>query len=155
MTVAAFVISCLGLVVAVLAAWFGRGQKRAAELAASEAKRSADAAAEVAEVERARRAEEVAEAERRRVRFELVHEGGSRYLLCNAGTDPAYGVHVDTGGLGVQDEVTDFDEFEADGAHRYLLGRTMDPDLAEHVVVTWHHHPDRSDDRRTAKLLGP
>ena len=155
MTVAAFVISCLGLVVAVLAAWFGRGQKRAAEMAASEAKRSADAAAEVAEVERARRAEEVAEAQRRRVQFELVHEGGSRYLLRNAGTDPAYGVHVDTGGLGVQNEITDFEEFEADAEHRYLLSRTMGSDPAARVVVTWHHHPDRSDDQRTAKLLGP
>ncbi|KAA9157778.1 hypothetical protein FPZ12_024370 [Amycolatopsis acidicola] len=85
--------------------------------------------------ERARRAEEVAEAGRRRVRFELVYEGGHR--------------------LGVQDEVTDFEGFEADGENRYLLARTMDPDLADHVVVTWHHHPDRSDERRTAKLLGP
>ncbi len=155
MTVAAFVLSCLGLVVAVVAAWYGRGQKRAAELSAAEARRSADAASEVAEVERARRADEIAEAERRRVRFELVPVGGQVYLLRNVGTDTAYGVHVNTGGLGFQDEVTDFEEFEADREHRYFLARTMDPDLAEHVVVTWHHRPDRSDERRTAKLLGP
>lgn len=71
MTVAAFVISCFGLLVACLAAWYGRGQKRAAEKSADEAKRSADAAVALAEVEAARRAEEVAESERGRVRFVL------------------------------------------------------------------------------------
>jgi hypothetical protein len=49
----------------------------------------------------------------------------------------------------------DFDEFEAGSEHRYLLVRTFDQDLAEHVVVTWHHRPDQSDQQRTAKLLGP
>jgi hypothetical protein len=148
MDVAAFVISCLGLVVAVVAGWYSHRS-------VAEAKRSADAAADVADVERARRADEVAEAERRRVRFELVPEGGQEYVLQNAGTDTAYEVHVDTGGLGFQDEVADFDEFEAGGEHRYLLARTMDPDQAEHVVVTWHHRPDRSDQPRSQRLLGP
>jgi hypothetical protein len=148
MDVAALVISCLGLVVAVVAGWYSRRS-------VTEAKRSADAAAEVADVDRARRADEVADAERRRVRFELVPEGGSAYVLQNVGTATAYGVHVDTGGLGFQDEVTDFEEFEADGEHRYLLTRTMDPDQADHVVVTWHHRPDRSDERRSVTLLGP
>jgi hypothetical protein len=61
MTIASFVISCLAAVAAVAAAWYVRGQKRAADLAASEAKRSADAAAEVVDIERSRRADEVAE----------------------------------------------------------------------------------------------
>lgn len=155
MTIASFVISCLAAVAAVAAVWYGRGQKRAADLSAAEAKRSADAAAEVAEIERARRADELAESERGRVRFELVPEGGQAYLLRNAGTDTAYGMHVNTGGLGYEDETTDFDEFEAGSEHRYLLVRTFDQDLAEHVVVTWHHRPDRSDQLRTVKLLGP
>ncbi len=154
-TIAAFVISCLGLVFAGIAVWYGRGQKRAADLSAAEAKRSADAAAEMAEVERARRTEEIAEAERRQVRFDLLAEGGRAYVLVNLGTDTAYGVHVDTGGLGAMGEVTDFEALEPGDQHRYFLIRTGDPDLAGHVVVTWHHRPDQSDERRTVKLLGP
>jgi hypothetical protein len=124
-------------------------------MAVAEAKRSADAAAEVVDIERARRADEVADTDHRRVRFELVPEDGQAYLLRNAGTDTAYGVHVDTGGLGYDDETKDFDEFEPDDEYRYLLSRTMDSAQSEHVVVTWHRLPDRSDARRSAKLLGP
>ena len=155
MTVAAFVISCFGLLVACLAAWYGRGQKRAAEQSAAEAKRSADAAVALAEVEAARRADEVEESERGRVRFVLVHERGQRYLLRNDGTDSAYGVHVDTGGLGVQGEVTDFNEFEADTEHRYVLVTIFNRDQADHVLVTWQLKADRSDNPRSVKLLGP
>ncbi len=155
MTVAAFVISCFGLLVACLAAWYGRGQKRAAEQSAAEAKRSADAAVALAEVEAARRADEVAESERQRVRFVLEHYDGDTYVLRNVGTDSAHGVHIDTGGMGDQDEVVDFDEFEADSEHRLFLASTFDADQADHVVVTWHHAEDRSDKPRSAKLLGP
>jgi len=155
MDIASFVISCFAAVAAGAAVWYGRGQKRAADRSAAEAKRSADAAAEMAEVERARRAEEVAETERRRVRFELVPEGGSAHVLINTGTDAAYGVHVDTGNLGVMGEDTDFEVFEPGDQHRFLLSRRVDADLVEHVVVTWHHRPDRSDERRMVKLLGP
>ncbi|MDX8036748.1 hypothetical protein SK803_41690 [Lentzea sp. BCCO 10_0856] len=155
MTVAAFVISCFGLLVACLAAWYGRGQKRAAEKSADEAKRSADAAVALAEVEAARRADELTESERGRVRFALEHERGQRYLLRNVGTDSAYGVHVDTGGLGVQGEVTDFEEFEAESEHRYLLAKTFNGNQADHVLVTWHLTEDRSDKPRSVKLLGP
>ncbi|WIV52851.1 hypothetical protein [Amycolatopsis nalaikhensis] len=155
MDIASFAISCLAAVAAAAAVWYGRGQKRAADRSAAEAKRSADAAAEMTEIERARRADEVSDADRRRVRFELMHEGGHAYLLRNAGSDAAYGVRVDTGGLGTVGEVEEFDEFESGREHRYLLSRTIDPDEAEHVVVTWHHRPDRSDERRTVKLLGP
>jgi hypothetical protein len=155
MTIASFVISVLAVVVAAAAVWYGRGQKRAADLSAAEATRSADAAAQVADIERVRREEEVAAAKRRRVRFVIVKEGGQAHLLRNVGTDTAYEVHVDTGGMGVQDEITDFDEFEAGSEHRYLLARTMGPGQTDHVVVTWHHLPDRSDEQRIAKLLGP
>ncbi|MDX8053696.1 hypothetical protein SK571_30360 [Lentzea sp. BCCO 10_0798] len=155
MTVAAFVISCFGLLVACVAAWYGRGQKRAAERSAEEAKRSADAAVALAEVDAARRAEEVAESERKRVRFVLEHHDGDVYLLQNVGTDSAYGVHIDTGGMGDQDEVVDFDEFQADSEHRLFLAVTFDGGQADHVVVTWHHTEDRSDKPRSVKLLGP
>ncbi len=101
------------------------------------------------------RVHSLSEAERRRVRFELVPEGGQAYVLRNVGTDTAYGVHVDTGGLGFEDETTDFDAFDAGFAERYMLARTMGPNLASHVVVTWHNSPDRSDAQRSAKLLGP
>lgn len=155
MTVAAFVISCFGLLVACLAAWYGRGQKRAAEKSADEAKRSADAAVALAEVEAARRAEEVAESERGRVRFVLEHEGGQRYLLQNVGTDSAYGVQVDTDGMGFQDEVTEFEEFEAQTEHRYMLARTMETAGNAQVIVTWHLKEDRSDESRTSRHFGP
>jgi type II secretory pathway pseudopilin PulG len=108
MTVASFVISCVAVLAAIGAAWYGRGQKRAAEQSAVEAKRSADAAAEVTRIEQQRRAEEVTEADRRRVMFELVFHKGNSYLLRNEGTDSAYGVHVDTQGLVPQGDL-DFD----------------------------------------------
>jgi hypothetical protein len=154
MTVASFVSSLLALVVAVVAVWYGRGQKRAADLSAAEAKRAADAAAEVAEIERARRADEVADADRRRVRFVLVPAGSQAYVLRNAGIDTAYGVHVDARGWGLEDEVTDFEEFESGSEQRYwLIRKGGGADQAEHVLVTWHHRPDRSDGRRSAKSL--
>lgn len=154
-TVASFVISCLAVVAAVGAVWYSRGQKRAAEQAAAEARRSADAAAEVATIERDRRAEEVAEADRLRVRFELEHQSGQAFLLRNVGTEIAYGVHVDTEGLGTGGEVEDFEKFSPDDAHRYLLSSTLDCDGTERVLVTWHHRQDRSDEPRSVRLLGP
>lgn len=158
MTVASFAISCLSFAVAVVAVWYGRGQKRAADLSAAEARRSADAAAEVADIERARRVDEVADADRRRVGFKLVYAGGSAYVLRNTGTDAAFGLHVDTGGLGLEDEITDFEEFEAGREERYFLNRrggSAGLQQGRHVIVTWHNHPDQSDKRRSQELLGP
>jgi hypothetical protein len=137
MTVASFVISAVALVVAAVAAWYGRGQKRTADRSAAEAKRSADAAAEVAAIERGRRADEVADADRRRVCFELVSEGNHAYLLRNTGTDTAYGVHVDTGGMGLEDEIADFEEFESGREQRYWFIRKGGPEGSkqpEHIV---------------------
>jgi hypothetical protein len=154
-TVASFVISCLAVIVAAGAVWYARGQKRAADHAVDEAKRSADAAAEMATIERHRRAEEIAAADSRRVRFELLHEGSAAYLLRNIGTDTAYGVHVDTEGLGTAGEIEDFEEFSPDDAHRYLLSTTHECDGTERIVVTWHHRLDRSDEPRSVRLHGP
>lgn len=137
------------------AAWYARAQKAIAARAADEAKRSADAAAEVAEIERNRRAEEVAAAEAGRVKFELIPESGSTYLLANTGTESAFGVHVDTGGMGTSGEEVDFDEFPANEGCRYVLGRGYGSHQADHVLVTWHHLPDLSDPPRSAKLIGP
>lgn len=155
MEIASFVIACVSATGALWAVWYARAQKTIAVRATEEAKRSADAAADVAAIERERRAEEVAEADRQRVRFVLEHEHGHAYRLHNLGTDTAFGVHVDTGGMGVQDEVTDIDEFPSGDAPRYLLARTMDPSQADYVLVTWHHLADRSDPRRSARLYGP
>jgi len=111
MTVASLLISCVAAVAAIGAVWYGRGQKRAAETASQEARRAADAAADMATIERDRRAEELAEAERNRVVFRLEYEVGSAYRLRNRGTDTAYGVHVDLGGMGiVGDEPVDLPE---------------------------------------------
>jgi hypothetical protein len=103
-------------------------------------------------IEQERRAEEVAEADRLRVCFELEHQRGQAYLLRNAGTDSAYGVHVETGGMVARGEV-DFDEFPTGEAHKYVLARSWGgPD---HIVVTWHHRSDRSDSPRSMKLYAP
>jgi hypothetical protein len=130
------------------------GQKRSAEQSAVEAKRSADAAAEMARIEQERRTEEVAEADRHRVRFVLDFESGSTYLLRNIGTDTAYWVHVDMGGMGVAGEVEDFEEFPPGEVHRYVLARIFG-DKLDHIVVTWHHRSDRSDSPQSTKLYGP
>ena len=149
MTVASFVLSCFALVVAGIAVLYAHRQTRAAEQSAAESKRSADAAADMAKIEQERRAEEVAEAERHRVRFELEHQSRSAYLLRNVGTDSAYGVNVETEVLVSRGEV-DFDEFRAGDAHKYLLTSTWGgPD---HIVVSWHHRPDRSDVPQSTKL---
>lgn len=155
MTVASFVISCLAVIVALAAGWYARGQKLAAEQAATEARRSADAADEMATIERERRTQEVADADRRRVQFELVHQGGHAYLLRNVGTDAAYGVHIDTQGLGTAGEIEEVEEFLPSDSYRYLLASTLDCDGSERVVVTWHHRRDRSDQPRSVKLHGP
>lgn len=136
----------LAAIVAIGAAWYARGQKRAAEQPAAEAKRFADATATMATIEQERRAEEVADAQRNRVRFVLDHEGGSRYLLRNAGTDTAYGVHVDTKRRGITvGEDEDFEEFPSGDAHRSVLPGGGLNTHAGHIVVTWYCRQDRSD----------
>lgn len=155
MVIAAFVVACLAAVAAAVSAWYGRGQKRAADLAAAEARRAADAAAETVRIEQARRADEVADAERRRVRFELEPIGGPRsslHLLRHAGTDTAYGVHVDIGDLEGPEQVTDFDEFKADEERRLYLPRTMGT-TTERIEVAWHQNADRSDPQRSVRLV--
>lgn len=149
MTIASFVISCVAVLVAVGALWYARGQKLAAENSALEAKRSADAAAALVEIESERRTEEVDEANRLRVQFNLVHHNKSAYLLRNDGTDSAYGVHVDSPDLIARGDF-DFAEFTAGEAHKFILGRSMGS--ADHITVTWHHEPDRSDSPRSVKL---
>ncbi|MEX5637225.1 hypothetical protein [Parafrankia sp. FMc2] len=155
MVIAAFVVACLAVVVAAFSAWYGRGQKRAADLAAAEARRAADAAAETVRIEQARRAEEVAEAERRRVRFELVPVGeqnSGRYILRNSGTDSAYAVHVDTGDLGGGGQATDFDEFKAEEEQMLFLIKTYGT-RTEYVEIVWHQNADHSDPQRSVRLL--
>lgn len=155
MVIAAFVVACLAVVAAAVSAWYGRGQKRAADLAAAEARRAADAAAETVRIEQARRADEVADAERRRVRFALTpvdERNSSQYILRNSGTDTAYAVHVDTGDLGIDDQATDFDEFKAEEEHPLYLIKTYGT-RTERVEIIWHQSPDRSDERRSVSLL--
>jgi len=154
MTVASLLISCVAAVAAIGAVWYGRGQKRAAETASQEARRAADAAADMATIERDRRAEELAEAERNRVVFRLEYEVGSAYRLRNRGTDTAYGVHVDLGGMGiVGDEPVDLPEFPTDYAYQYLLRADgLGSSGQEFVQVTWHYVQDLSDEAQAVKL---
>ncbi|SDH61072.1 hypothetical protein SAMN05216553_13515 [Lentzea fradiae] len=149
MTVASFIISVVAVLVAMGALWYARGQKLAAERSAQEAKRSADAAADLAKIERDRRRDEVDEAKRLRVRFNLVHHNKSAYLLRNDGTDTVYGVHVDAQNILIRGD-SDISEFPSGDSHKYVLGRTMDS--GDHIIVTWHHEPDRSDSPRSTKL---
>lgn len=155
MTIASFVISCIAVVASMGAVWYSRGQKLAADRAVTEAKRAADSAAEMVQIEQDRRDEELADTERRRVLFVLDHAVGHAYVLRNAGSDVAYDVHVDTEGLGTVNELTHFAEFQPGFEHRYVLSRTMGQDGSERVAVTWHNRQDRSDEPQTVRLLGP
>jgi len=89
------------------------------------------------------------------VDFQLLYDSGDAYVLWNAGTDSAHGVHVDTGGLGTPGEITDFDGFGPDEKQRFLLLRSLGGQEAQHVIVTWHLNPDRSDPKQSKKLIGP
>lgn len=146
MDVAAFVVAVVAALISGLAVWYARGQKKAADRAATEARRSADAAEEATGFKRA-------EVERNRVVFRLDPVRGNQHVLSNAGTDTAYGVHVDLRALYVRGDPgrCEFDEFPSGYAERYPLagdGRTR----ATHIGVTWHHEPDRSDEPQSQEL---
>jgi hypothetical protein len=162
MEIASFVIACVSALGTLFASLYARGQKKAAvasaaiaDAAKEEARRAADAAAEMAEIERARRAEEVTAAERDHVRFILEPVGGPRYLLRNDGTASAFGVHVETGDLAYEGHVADIEEFPAGDCREYFLERSVATGPDAHVLVTWYRHRDRSDMRRSQKLYGP
>lgn len=72
--IAAFVVSCLAVVCAAAAFWYARGQKHAADRAASAAEQAASTA--TAAEERQQRAEE-----RSRVPWSLTHVNTSEYVL--------------------------------------------------------------------------
>lgn len=153
MTIASFVIAFFSALGTCIAVWYGRGQKHAADKSAAEAKRSADSAADEAEIERERRAEELAEADRGRVNFQLVPQGQRAYLLCNKGSDIAYGVHVDIRDVRAISDVQlvfDFEEFRDGESQPFnlfkILGSSGD------IFVTWHQLPDRTDAQRSKKL---
>lgn len=79
MAVAALIVSMLAVVISGLSVWYVRRQTLAAEDAAADARRSADAAAEAVSFERD-------EADRNRVDFRLVHAHGKAvYVLRNDG----------------------------------------------------------------------
>lgn len=149
MDIASLVISGLSALAAGIAVLFARRSALAS-------KRSADAAADMATIDRERREEEVAEALRNRVRFKLEQVSRDSWVLTNVGTNSAYGVHVDTGDLHVDESAQyDFDEFPAGHPERYLLLRTMGT-MTGHVLVTSHHQPDCSDEPpREQRLVGP
>jgi hypothetical protein len=145
---AALAVSVLAVLIAAASAWFTLGQKRAAEDAVAEARRSADAAQEAVSYDRD-------EVERNRIRFELSHVDKSRYAIRNEGTDTAYCVRFDLGGAGVQGGgETEFETFESGQAESFILAQSLQRRVT-HVVVKWHQRPDCSDEPRQAKLLVP
>jgi hypothetical protein len=144
MDIAAFVLSLIAIVISVFAAWYARRQALAAEDSARDSTRSADAAQEVVSYQRD-------DVERSRVVFVLEPSGGDTHMLSHQGTDIAYGVHVDAGGLRVDGEVYDFEEFPPGQAERIYLFPSL-ASVTSHVTVSWHQVPDLSDERRTARL---
>ena len=138
METASLVISIIAALFAAGAVWYARGAKIAAPI-------RADTAKEVVGYQRA-------EVGRGRVVLRLRHIGGISYRLVNDGTDTAYAVHVDTGELGVGEQDTDYNELASGQA----VGFFLSPNLAatsRHVSVTWHQRPDRSDEKRAARLI--
>jgi hypothetical protein len=144
METASLVISVIAVVFAGGAVWYARGEKLAAADSAREAKRSADAAHEAVGYQRD-------EVERNRIVFRLDPVSGEKYLLRNAGTHSAYGVHVDAGDLGFENDVTDYDAFESGRAEPYMFARTLGS-TSSGIVVTWHNLADRSGERRQARF---
>ncbi|MCM3886150.1 hypothetical protein [Frankia sp. R82] len=163
MSIAALVIS---IVTAVAALFYSDSQRRIAvraaatadravdeaRRAADEARRAADAAEEATRIERERRTDELADAERQRVVFELRPDSGDNYVLHQAGTDTAYGVHVDIGDLDSAGRQTDFDEIPPGLDHLLYLSQGFET-ATTHIVVSWHLRPDRSDSQQSVKLL--
>lgn len=144
MDIAAFVVSCLAVVCAAGAVWYARGQKHAADRAATAAEKAASTA--IAAEERQQRAEE-----RSRVLWSLTNVNKSKYVLAHEGTDPAYGVHVDAGELLTRGP-TEFDRFPPGHSESYLLSRAFGMST-DRIIVTWHHSQDLSDDQRRQELL--
>lgn len=136
------------------AAWYGRGQKLAADRAAAaaersaeEARRSADHSAELVAIERARRADEEVEAENRLVDFMLIPVRRHEYQLTNAGTATAYEVkvHLQEGADAGPGYFITFDPGQT-ADYRMPHGRPM--------TVVWHQRFDQSDPARR-KVLEP
>lgn len=158
MEIAAFVVSCVAVLIAAGALWYARGQKEAADRSAKAAEgsevsaaKSAEAAAETAAIERARRADELADADRSRVRWSLVHVGREEWVLTNEGTDSAYGVRVSAGPVSIDGSV-ELDEFPSDHAEPYMVLRDMDA-YTDRIEVTWHQRADLSDEQQRRELI--
>lgn len=152
MEIAALIVSILAVLISGWAAWYGRGQKlaadrsaAAAEVSAQEARRSSDHSAELAAIERARRAEEEEAADRELVEFRLIPHGSEVYMLVNGGTGAAYGVQVRLEGpnRGAQEIA----EFPAGHQEQYFLFHKR-----RATTVTWHQRADLSDEARTITL---
>lgn len=150
-----FVRSCLDAGMGDVLAWIGAIGGLTGALGGAAGIWSARYARGIWKIERARRAEEIEDAERRQVDFCLVQATEYRWLLVNRGTGTAYGVHVDTGDFRVEQEaVRDFEEFPNGHEEPLFLARTGGVE-STHIVVTWHHRPDRADQPQARKLVGP
>jgi hypothetical protein len=146
MTVAAFVVSILAVLVAGGALWYVRGQKIVADRAAD----IADAALKLGQAAE-RRAKEAED--RTRVAWALEHISGMQYVLHNHGTESAYDVHVELGDFQLRGGgEEDFTEFPADHAESYHFGRGIDSTQTS-VSVTWRLQGDPSSERRQQRLV--
>jgi hypothetical protein len=155
--IASFIIACLSALAALLASWYARGQKKiaeratlASEAASVEARRSADAAVEVAEIERQRRAEEVAHDERDRIRFELVHGDKAKYFVQQSGSEPAFDVRIESEEFGPMRIA--LPQLGAGQRRQIFVEKSAGTSADAHILVTWHEHPDLSDPVRSQKL---
>jgi hypothetical protein len=143
--IAAFVLSLIAVGIAAVAARYARRGALASEDSARESTRSADAAQEVVSYQRD-------EVERNRLVFVLRRTtSDDTYVLQNAGTDFAYGVHVDVGDMIVDADATDYDEFPPGHSEEYMLLFHLGTETT-HMTVTWHQQADRSDEERQVRL---
>lgn len=134
MTIAAFVVSIVAVVVAALAGWW-------AKVSAAAAVRSADAAEAALALEQERAAKYTAP-------WRLSWLKGDTYALLNDGDENVYGVEVDPGGLPWIKGEREHDVIHARAPITFMTTRgfTGGSDV---ITVTWHRTPDLSDDPHT------
>lgn len=129
-----------------IASWLG--SRRSAKQAAESAERSAAAAEATAEG--IRRQADLAEAQATKYAppWELRWRLGDTYSLVNTGDDTEYDVQIEIPDgirVGKPPEPVDIDARSSATFWAFRLGGEPD----ETITVTWHHHPGRSDERRT------
>ncbi|WP_436493204.1 hypothetical protein [Actinokineospora sp. HUAS TT18] len=144
MAVTSLIISILSALLTAGAVWYARGQRNAADKASEAAVRAAAAAAESVELQRLSENRASDAAERGKIDWKLDLVSGQRYILRNAGTHSAFGVHVEQGAVKVEGNETDFPEFPSNHGVELVLAKSYGQ-VNGPIVITWHANPTLSD----------